>query len=287
MIPSYRWPLFSRWFSGRVQAQLRSGFSRVRVRGLDQARVATRDRSTLWVANHTSWWDPMVAIALGEWLELETYAMMAQEHLERLAFFGLVGAFGVRRGHRRDGAEVTRYAASLLARRGRAVWIFPQGDVRPASEALRFAGGAASIHRRAPGTSVIPVGLRYVLGDDPRPELWISIGPPCDGPETGAAGTAVLEAAVASCLRAIDEVPGEFTLRWAPRATGGFGTRMLSGFARWVVRLFGGRLQAAVGTDSQRAIGPAHAAAETDPREHGEQHEIGEPRVEQQARSDS
>lgn len=261
---------------------MRASFSRVMISGLDEAGALARGAPTLWVANHTAWWDPLVAIVVSHRLGLEAHAMMAQENLERAPFFGLVGAFGVHRGQRRDGAAATRHAAALLDRPGRAVWIFPQGETRPAHEALRFHGGAASIHAHAAagGAWFVPVGLRYALRDDPRPELWIAIGPPsrrADGPDA----TAWLEAQVQACLRRIDDAPSTFAPLWPVRAPGpDLATAMLSAVARWIVRRFGARLEAAVLAEPQRAIGPADLAAAEHAGERPEQGEIRQPHVE-------
>ncbi len=288
MIPSRRWPGFTRWFAARAESRMRRIFCRVMIAGLDDVSAAARLAPTLWVANHTSWWDPLVAIVLGVRAGLDVHAMMAAENLERLPFFGLVGAFGVRRGDRRDGAAATRYAASLLDRPRRAVWIFPQGESRPAFEPLQFHGGATSIHAVASGAVIVPVGLRYVLRDDPRPELWIALGTPRTGLPRGTQGTATLTQDVAACLLRIDTALAESAtadfvalLPTAPEVEG-WTTRLLAGFARWIVRLRGRRLEAAVGGDPQRAIGPADLAGGEHPQPRPQQREVGSPAVDVQ-----
>lgn len=260
---------------------MRASFSRVMVSGLDAAADVARGAPTLWVANHTAWWDPLVAIVVSHRLGIESHAMMAQENLERVPFFGLVGAFGVRRGQRRDGAEATRHAAALLDRPGRAVWIFPQGETRPAHEPLRFQGGAASIHAHAaaPDPWFVPVGLRYVMRDDPKPELWIAIGPPSRR-APGADATAWLEGEVEACLRRIDDAAPTFAPLFPVREAGrDLATTMLSAAARWVMRRFGARLEAAVLAEPKRAIGPADLAAADHADQRPQQGDIREPHV--------
>lgn len=273
MIPSTRWPWFARWFAHRVAARVRSEFSAVMVHGLEPVRELARSHPTLWVANHTAWWDPMVAILLGTHvLELETFAMMATENLVRLRFFGLVGGFGVDRSHRRDGALATRHAAALLDRPRRAVWIFAQGDTHPPAEPVRFHGGAASIHRHAPSSIVVPIGLRYVFGDDPRPQMWLAIGTPIRELPPGAAGTAILEREVMRCLALVDDRTGAFSPLWPVHARGdGLAARLLSRLASAVVWSFGRRFEAALGIDAQRVLGPADGATTTRAREREKQ----------------
>jgi 1-acyl-sn-glycerol-3-phosphate acyltransferase len=285
MIPSHRWRPFARWFARRIAARMQRDFSRVMIHGLDEAHAVAREHPTLWVANHTSWWDPLVTVLLGvHVLRLDTFAMMASENLQRLPFFGLVGAFGVDRARRRDGADATRYAASLLDRPARAVWIFPQGNTRAPTEPLRFLPGAAAIHARAPGSVVLPIGLRYVCGDDPRPELWIAIGAPLYELPSGKAATALLEREVARCLALVDERTGTFSSLLSPRIAGdGLATRMLSGFANVIVGMFGRRLQAAIGADDQRVIGPADRPLQQRADERDEHDDIGEQRIDERS----
>jgi 1-acyl-sn-glycerol-3-phosphate acyltransferase len=109
----------------------------------------------------------------------DAYAMMDAANLRRRPFFASVGAFGVDRDSRRDGAEATRYAAALLDRPGRLVWIFPQGQERPLHERpLQFFGGSASIAQRVPSATVLPVGLAYAFGATAAPSTFASVGPP-------------------------------------------------------------------------------------------------------------
>lgn len=271
MIPARRWPAFARWFARRATVRVRKNFDRVMISGLDQARAATASGPTLWIANHTAWWDPMVTLMFADVLEIECFAMMAAENLERLAFFGLAGGFGVRRGERRDGAESIAHAVALLDRPRRGVWIFPQGDTRPESLPLKFEPGAAAIASRAPQASVIPVGLRYRLANAERPELWIALGPPQRGMVAGPSGTAALESAVSTCLASIDTQRVAFTPLWpVPLPRYDWPTRWLASFADVVSWGFGRRLEKSVLADGQRAIGPAHGASEPRDDERGE-----------------
>jgi 1-acyl-sn-glycerol-3-phosphate acyltransferase len=158
----------------------------------------------LAVANHTCWWDPMMAMELSaSQAGLETFAMMDAANLRRLRFFALVGAFGVELGSRRDGARAIRYGASLLREAGRVVWVFPQGGERPVHEPLRFLGGAARMAELA-GAAVVPVGFRYAFSSTPQPRALASIGSALPDGLTGAAAITAQQDAVAAELATID-----------------------------------------------------------------------------------
>lgn len=178
MIPARKTPLFNRWFAGHARSRIEQSFSVLYVRGLREVQAASAGAPLLLLANHTAWWDPLVAIHLSNHvLGLDAFAMMDAKNLERLPFFAKVGAFGVDLASASDGASVVRYAVKLLSAPGRAVWVFPQGAERPVTEPLAFRGGAAAIARVAKTAIALPVGLRYEMAGEERPHLYVSFGP--------------------------------------------------------------------------------------------------------------
>lgn len=230
MIPARKTRLLGGWFARHAQTRLRATFGTVRVRGLEVLREATARGPVLVVSNHTSWWDPLVAIVLcARVLKVDAYALMDARNLRRLPFFAHVGAFGVDLDDRADGARAIRYAASLLATPGRVVWVFPQGRERPITERpLSFEAGAAAIARVAKRALTVPIGLRYELGPRERPDLWLAIGAPAVGSRDVEAGRAAQQNAVSAELDAIDAAlrtgdVSSFGL-WHEARVGWFGT---------------------------------------------------------------
>jgi 1-acyl-sn-glycerol-3-phosphate acyltransferase len=171
-----RW--FNAWFARHARSRIRRTFGRVLVSGLAEARLAAGQHPLLLVANHTTWWDALVALYVSELLlRCDGYAMMDAANLRRVPFFRRVGAFGVDMNQPADGARAIRHAARLLSTKGRAVWIFPEGRERSPFAALDLRPGAAQIARVAKRAVVLPVGLRYVFGAAEGPDMWIAIGP--------------------------------------------------------------------------------------------------------------
>lgn len=208
MIPARKSRVFTWWFAGDAERRLRRAFGSLRVRGLEAVRAQVRDGPVLVVSNHTSWWDPLLVLVLTtRVLGVDAFAMMDAKNLRRLPFFGLVGAFGVDLGVPEDGARAIRYAAKLLDRPGRVVWIFAQGRERPVTaRPLGFRGGTAEIARVARRAAVVPVALRYEHGARPAPDVYVSFGAPMERATSRDAEVARLaqEAAVTAELDALD-----------------------------------------------------------------------------------
>ena len=85
MIPARRSATFARWFARDAEKRLARSFESVRARGLDALKRAVDAGPTLVVTNHTSWWDPLVAIYVTtRLLGADAYAMMDATNLARL-----------------------------------------------------------------------------------------------------------------------------------------------------------------------------------------------------------
>lgn len=180
MIEAVRWRPFARWFRSHAEGRLRASFAGVHIRGLDSLRDAARGGPVLILANHSSWWDSLLALWLteSELPDSEVYGMMDASNLERLRFFRWTGCFGVDLSSRRDGARATRYALELLKVRSTALWVFPQGAEQPPHLPLRFMPGAAGIAKRAGCVPVVPVAFAYVFEGEEQPRVYISVGEP-------------------------------------------------------------------------------------------------------------
>jgi len=176
VIPAEKSFAFGAFFLRHVRARLTRTFEEVRVTGLSDARALLSAVPAVVVSNHTSWWDPLVALLVSSELGADGYALMDGRNLVRLPFFARLGAFGVDLQDPADGARALRYSAKLLDRPGRLVWVFPQGRERPVTaRPLGFRAGAAGIARAARAPT-LPVSLRYEFGATERPVLHVALG---------------------------------------------------------------------------------------------------------------
>ncbi|MEZ4472844.1 MAG: 1-acyl-sn-glycerol-3-phosphate acyltransferase [bacterium] len=206
MIPARKTPRFSAWFTGQAVKRLQRTFAAVRVRGVESLAAALGPGPVILVSNHTSWWDPLVCLLVANRLvQSDAYAMMDAANLRRLPFFARVGAFGVDRSEAGLAGESLDYAAALLDRPGRLLWIFAQGDERPINQRpLGFRRGAAVVWERVPEARVVPLAIRYVFAEREQPYLYLAFGPALPSGEGIEARRVAMERAVEAQLDTIE-----------------------------------------------------------------------------------
>ncbi|MGF7030611.1 hypothetical protein J2T17_001516 [Paenibacillus mucilaginosus] len=96
--------------------------------------------------------------------------MMSEEGLRRFRFFRRLGAFSVDRGSLQGVKDSLRYAAGVLEGERRALWLFPQGDIRHGDvHPLGFHSGIGYLLREVPGIQVVPVSFYYCFLQDQKP----------------------------------------------------------------------------------------------------------------------
>jgi len=175
----YGWP--RKAVDALIRSKLRGGFHQVWTQGLERLRDAIdRDPAgTLFVANHSCWWDLFLVHLLNESIPVDGYGMMEHFNLLRFGFFRRIGAFSVDRADPASVRASLDYAAGLLRGPRAGVWVFPQGkiesnDVRP----LIFQKGIRALTRRAGRVRIVPVAFRYEFWQDERPEALVRFGAP-------------------------------------------------------------------------------------------------------------
>ena len=207
----------------------------------------------LFVANHVSWWDPILLIVLDEALGGLGWAVMDSRNLRDVPFLGWVGALPLDRSSHDRSRECLQSCAALMTRPGRAMWIFPQGRQRPAHlRPLDLKHGVQTLHDHAP-VDVVAVSLDYVFLERDRPAAVVRFAPPRPGAAVGGGallpaieqdlldGLAVIDAAATEATdggrarrHPDDPLPG-FVALVAPRGFGtpnGAGGRLLRLFDR-------------------------------------------------------
>ena len=139
-----------------------------------------RDPSgTLFLVNHSCWWDLFFVHLLNETIPVDGYGMMEHFNLVRFGFFRRIGAFSVDRTDPSSVRASLDYAAGLLRRPRAGVWVFPQGkietnDARP----IVFQPGIRALVRKVGRVRVVPVAFRYDFWQDERPEALVRFGEP-------------------------------------------------------------------------------------------------------------
>jgi 1-acyl-sn-glycerol-3-phosphate acyltransferase len=203
---AYRSPRFlrvARWWARRELGRTLDGF---RVHGLEATRRVCSSRPAIFVATHVAFWDTFLLVTLDDALGTEGYAVMDEANLCRIPFFVRLGAIPMRRDRPRGGL---RAAASVLDRPGRSLWMFPQGEHRPAHlRPLGFRPGIRMLARMAPPESaVVPVAIQYAFGQSEGPVAYASFGAALDREACiGPAAVPILERAVEAELARIDRL---------------------------------------------------------------------------------
>ncbi len=132
---------------------------------------------TIFVANHTNWWDGFLAYLVGRELGTTFYVLMEAQHLARYRFFLRVGALPLDRASAsRAYADLERAREAMMP--GAGLWVFPQGARRSAAEPLEaLEAGAAQLALRADApVRICPVGFRYGYIGEHLPEAFAWVG---------------------------------------------------------------------------------------------------------------
>ncbi len=191
--------LLAAYFSRR----LRKRFAGVLARGISRLEPWNDGRAgepLLIAVNHSSWWDAVLPIVLScKVLRHDAYGIMEEKQLERYRFFTRAGIFSIDRENPRRALESLHYAAGLLRKTGRVLWMFPQGRILPNDRRpIEPEHGIGRLIGLLGGCTVVPVALRYELGREELPLAYISVG---EGEHFSGEGTPrQLSAAVASML---------------------------------------------------------------------------------------
>ncbi|MEK5490435.1 lysophospholipid acyltransferase family protein [Paenibacillus sp. FSL R7-0297] len=141
--------------------------------------AAAAGRGILYLMNHSSWWDGLLAYhAAGKLAGSRHYFMMEEEQLRKYAFFRKLGAYSINSAGTGDLRASLRYTAGLL-QAGESVWMYPEGEILPLEHRpLILREGAALVLRLSPLTAVVPVTLYHGLFRHTKPEATLLAGTP-------------------------------------------------------------------------------------------------------------
>ncbi|WP_375104221.1 lysophospholipid acyltransferase family protein [Paenibacillus sp. RS8] len=135
------------------------------------------DRPILYIMNHSSWWDGLLAYHAARTMTSgEHFFMMEEEQLRKYAFFRKLGAYSINRHNTSDISASLRYTARLLHKRGN-IWIYPEGEIRPLEHRpLKLQAGVGLVLRLCPEALVVPVTLYHGLFRHSKPEATLLAG---------------------------------------------------------------------------------------------------------------
>jgi len=166
-------------FSWYVERLARGTFASVRWHSRSDWRRWDPAVPTLAIANHTNWWDGFLSHQVSRAMGRDFRILMERQHLDRYKAFYRIGALPM---ERRSAPQAMRDLATATACLvpGGMVWIYPQGQRRPAGEVPRDLehGAAWMVRRHAGPLRVLPVAFRYPFLSEQRPEAMVLLGEP-------------------------------------------------------------------------------------------------------------
>jgi len=164
-----------------IRYPLWSFFERVRVQ-IHGPLPRPADGPLIIYLNHPAWWDGHMCFLIDRLLlrhSFDCYLMMEDKQLRAYRFFTWCGAFSVSRSDPESANTSINYIARLLReRRGRGLYIFPQGTITPNDRRpIEVYAGAARVVEQVGAATMLPVALRYEFRGEQRPEALMRIGP--------------------------------------------------------------------------------------------------------------
>lgn len=224
-LPPAPHPIALRLFERYIRGQTARHFAGVHWTACDDPARWDRAIPTIFIANHTNWWDGFLAFLVTRRLGLGFRVLMEARHLARYRAFLRVGALPLRRDDPRAAYADLAAAGSCLTG-GIGLWLFPQGSRRPPAEPIaRCERGAAHLALRHAGPlRVCPVAFRYAFVGEQLPEAFLLVGEewrlPAARPDRRAL-MAAMERRLADTITALDEmVAAERLTAFQPLAEG-------------------------------------------------------------------
>lgn len=178
MLKANKSRLFETLFAVYNRNLFRRRFAALRVQGIENLQNRESDLPLVLYANHSSWWDGLVAFEIGRAARLDHFLMMEEKQLKQLFLFRRLGAFSVVRENPRQSLRSINYAVEILKEKpNRALWIFPQGEILPnEARPLRFYQGLARIVEKTGECIAVPVAMRYEFLGKFKPAAFAKIG---------------------------------------------------------------------------------------------------------------
>ena len=176
-------PRFAAFFGWYAQRQLRARFHAVRVMpGTLQALadLAAFPGSAMVAMNHSSWWDPMLAVAL--WRSFfqgrSNLSPMDAAQLARFRFLRKLGIFGIDPDDPRSLEAMGGYVSRRMAAMHRpTIMLTPQGRFTDVREPVVPRPGAAALLAAKGDMRVWSLTMEYGFWSDARPEVFLRVMP--------------------------------------------------------------------------------------------------------------
>jgi 1-acyl-sn-glycerol-3-phosphate acyltransferase len=170
---------FEKVFAVYNRNLLKRRFHSLQVSGLDFLRDNNAQIPLIVYANHSSWWDGLVAFEIFRQAKLDAFYMMEEKHLKNLFLFQKLGAFSIVRENGREAIKSINYSADLLKKNGGTLLIFPQGEILPNdARPIKFYTGLPRIIAQIGKVYAVPMAMRYEFLGEFKPQIFVKIASP-------------------------------------------------------------------------------------------------------------
>jgi 1-acyl-sn-glycerol-3-phosphate acyltransferase len=207
-------PRFRRGFAWWTARMMRRAFHRWRITEAGRevlSGLAHHDGPVLMIANHGSWWDPLVGLRVAEVFlpGRRLAAPIEMNEYERFGVLRKIGLFGIRPEHP-DAlpAMVEHIRRCVETSPDLLVMLTPQGRFSDPREKIRLRPGAAALAATLDRVAAVAVAVEFPFWQDQRPEITlhaVSVPPPPPPPATTSV-TAWHRALTRGLQRAVDEL---------------------------------------------------------------------------------
>ena len=178
-------PILFRWFTSYSRRYLHRHFHSLRV---SRAGLPPRDCELPMVvfANHASWWDPLLWLALKSefFPSRRAFSPIDAEALKRYKILSRLGVFGVEQKTGRGAVQFLRTAEKILRQPGHILALTPQGRfVDPRERPVRFEQGLGHLAARVERVVFVPMASEFVFWEERLPEILVRFGQPISAEE--------------------------------------------------------------------------------------------------------
>ncbi len=141
-----------------------------------------RTRSTLFYANHSSWWDGLIPFLLNEFhFRQDGRAIMEDKQMETYGFFRKIGAVPIDRTNPRSAIKVLQKSAEFLNEPGRSLYFFPQGRMFSECHPLKFEQGLSRLSEMFnENVDIVPLAISTSNIRYDKPELFLKTDEPVE-----------------------------------------------------------------------------------------------------------
>lgn len=174
-------PWLLRGFLRYVRRHTRRRLNAIRVAGDSAICASMKDQPLVIYANHSSWWDPLIAFCVAEkyFPARQPYFPIDAEALERYPVLKRLGFFAIDKDTPRGAMAFLHTARAILEQPDTLLFVTPQGrfaDVR--ERPLAFKHGLAHLATRLPQACFLPAAVELCFWEESTAEALIRFGTP-------------------------------------------------------------------------------------------------------------